>query len=644
MVKIGIAKKLPAAEIRKIGRDHLAFYYGHLEGIDLLTLCDHYTDFEPSVVKALKLAGWLQEHFIITAQRHRPQLAKLMRIKPSLLGGNLEPVSLEEFRRKFDPNNFGYQESELLEFYEQEYRVDRKHRRNARIRRKIIEAVRELAPYIESIPSPDDLLKFWLDPGTAGRMADAKTPILTVQDLLDLIEVRGKSWHRSIPKLGPVKAGRIMRWLERNELFKAIPAVTFTSDIVPLERFLPPPELTGEAGTNRVHSNKIAAKNDLEAIEAWLECYKHRQHTARSYRTHAERFLLWMIRERGKAMSSATIEDCSAYFDFIGDLEECPSYAHFRKMLDAGKSWPWNTTLDQWVGKRNIARRSKAWRPFSGKLTPTSKNLTMVVLHTMFKWLVGQRYLESNPFEAVPKPKIQLRIKAEHALTDSQMQLAMSACDNYSGESFYRMKFMLMFGAGTGMRLFEMAGAKVFDPFKDDGAGFKRSHDGKRWVIVVDGKGNKRRTVPLSSSVMDALLDYMESRGLGRVPYDWPAGTPLIASIEPSKALGEWTPGAPLKEITIYKLFGELFSEAANLAKDKLDAHNLRRATPHWLRHTFATNALNNGASLHSVQEMLGHASPATLSIYTHAGEDKMFEAAEFALSKIIHPVTANLR
>ena len=83
-----------------------------------------------------------------------------------------------------------------------------------------------------------------------------------------------------------------------------------------------PNDLSGAIGSNRVYSNKIGARNDYEAIQAWLRSLGSRKHTVRSYQGQAERFLLWMIFERQKPLSSATVEDCISYRDFLDSLDK----------------------------------------------------------------------------------------------------------------------------------------------------------------------------------------------------------------------------------------------------------------------------------------------------------------------------------
>ena len=636
--------EIPPSPRKKVGLGHVAFFLGHFEGIDPHTLCDRYLDFEPNAAKSAKIIKWLQDEFLAAAKRIKPSYAKLLRIKPAALKST-STDTLEDFRARIDPGGDFYQEKELLELYAAEHGADRKAKRNSSLRQRIIKAIRELAPHIAAEPKSGDLLKHWLDDALAERLANSDHAIMTFEDLLNLMERRGKNWHRSIQKLGPVKADRLLRWMERNRLLpesdpyagtRLVAARDTADGVTPLADFVPPPELTGEAGTNRVFSDRISAKNDLEAIDAWLASKREDQaHTKRSYRTIAERFMLWMIKERNKALSSATTDDGSAYRDFLADLRDCKSRAEYIQMVETrvenGKewTWDWNVPLDEWIGPRQEPRRSKYWKPFNGQLSKGSQRLSLTVLSAMCEWMVRQRYLDSNPFKDVAKIKGRRMAKVEHALTHEQWQLVLDALeDMQKNEAYFRLKFALIFAYGTGLRLSELAAAKIAASGVVDDFGLKPFSLGG-WEIDVLGKGQVSRTVKLSKKVMAALADYMESRGLGREPSLWSSGTPLLAT------LGKYyqyvkDPGLPLSPSALQRLFDAHFEVAARKAASPQDAGRLSGASAHWLRHTFATHALDLGADLRAVQQLLGHADLATTTLYLSA--DKKLKAAAVEL------------
>ena len=111
-------------------------------------------------------------------------------------------------------------------------------------------------------------------------------------------------------------------------------------------------------------------------------------------------------------------------------------------------------------------------------------------------------------------------------------------------------------------------------------------------TIVVTGKGNKQRVVPLLPLVRDAVTDY-----LGKSP--WPTGKadPLFRGAK----------GGPLSQGMVQKA----------MARARIALGLPASATPHALRHSFATHLLGAGADLRSLQELLGHASLGSTQIYT---------------------------
>jgi len=124
---------------------------------------------------------------------------------------------------------------------------------------------------------------------------------------------------------------------------------------------------------------------------------------------------------------------------------------------------------------------------------------------------------------------------------------------------------------------------------------------GKGDVITVTGKGNKRRMVPVLRQVLQLIEDYA-----ALCPYDLPDTRPLFVGAK----------GGPLSprivQLTMARLRGAL-----GLAET---------ATPHALRHSFATHLLARGGDLRAIQELLGHASLSTTQIYTAVDTEQLLK------------------
>ena len=124
---------------------------------------------------------------------------------------------------------------------------------------------------------------------------------------------------------------------------------------------------------------------------------------------------------------------------------------------------------------------------------------------------------------------------------------------------------------------------------------------GKGDVITVTGKGNKTRMVPVLPQVL-ALIDQYAAL----CPHDLPNNRPLFVGAR----------GGPLSP-RIIQLVMERLRGALSLPDT---------ATPHALRHSFATHLLTRGGDLRAIQELLGHASLSTTQIYTAVDADRLIE------------------
>ena len=144
---------------------------------------------------------------------------------------------------------------------------------------------------------------------------------------------------------------------------------------------------------------------------------------------------------------------------------------------------------------------------------------------------------------------------------------------------------------GSGLRISEALGLKRRDvPLPGEGD-----------VLVVTGKGNKTRMVPVLQNVLALICDYVSS-----CPYPLPAEGPIFVGAR----------GGPLKARIIQLAMARLRG-ALGLPDS---------ATPHALRHSFATHLLSRGGDLRAIQELLGHASLSTTQVYTGIDSERLIE------------------
>jgi integrase/recombinase XerD len=146
------------------------------------------------------------------------------------------------------------------------------------------------------------------------------------------------------------------------------------------------------------------------------------------------------------------------------------------------------------------------------------------------------------------------------------------------------------------MRVSELADLKMFDLRLDEG------------VVLVHGKGDKERIVPIGESAQSAIKDYIQRGRQEFLKRRQSAFVFLSAGARPLTRQRIW----------------QLVAESSN---------STRHASPHTLRHSAATHMVENGADLRTVQTILGHADIGTTQIYTHMKLDHLRQ-----VFKLHHP------
>ena len=356
-----------------------------------------------------------------------------------------------------------------------------------------------------------------------------------------------------------------------------------------------PHEVDGSQGTFRAPraSCVLSATNDYEAVQAWLSMHEAPA-TKSAYRKEAEPLMLWAIIERGRALSSLTIEDAIAYRGFL------------RRP----------TPRERWVGPSR-PRSSPEWRPFAGPLSARSTSYALSVLGAMYRWLIEQRYMLANPFSGIKVRGVSRTapLPTTHVFADGEWALLRTVADalewSYGWEppAAQRLRFVLDFAYATGLRASELIGATL-------GAIETDAH-GDRWLHVI-GKGGKAGKVVLPPLACMALDCYLVQRGLPTTAAHWKPNTCLVGSLEPNSEAG-------ITGARLWNVMRRFFLQAATVLEKRnpVVAEKLRRASPHWMRHSHATHALANGAELLSVRDNLRHASISTTSIYLHSDDVK---------------------
>ncbi|MFM0418766.1 phage integrase family protein [Paraburkholderia aromaticivorans] len=669
------------ADARRIGLQHLAFFRGYLEGLDLADLADQYLEFGRDARKAAATRKWLVTAFVAAARKRQDfATARLLAIRPSALAtpaagdpASAAAPSLEDFAAQHDPDGF-HTEKELLELFTAHHAGQgadgatgaatlRRQHRNARLRVRQMAALDALARLVVEDPKPEHHVLGWFDTAVALRLSDVG--ITTIGRLVDTINAIGYRWYRHVPRLGETGARRITVWLEHYRDVDGLRILEIAqihpgdrtlpvprlrrepvTGIVPLEYFLIPPDLDGSSGANRnVIKNNSGAHNDRQAIEFWLADYEN-PHTREKYRTEAERLLLWAIFAKGKPLSGLDINDARDYIN--------------RFLVD-----PQPAT--QWVMARAEPRDDLAWRPFRGPLSVKSRQDALAALKKFFGDLVNAQYLDHNAFAKIKvflgtetdavgnsrRVAAKPRVLIERSLTKEAWVFAMRVLDALpDSSSAVRIRFVLTFAYSTGLRRAELCGALT----EDISVRYAGAELGSIHVLRVVGKGAKERFVPLVPAVLLALGDYLEARGFPRDPLACPVGTPLIPALPDKRDIGRVRREAggehgtdtvaaltalarqarPVHPTRLYNAVKRFFDAASAVAlrEDSPHARAFSAVSPHWLRHTFVSHALANGMSLESARQFAGHDSLDTTSIYATAEIERQYKEAQTFLQR----------
>ena len=205
-----------------------------------------------------------------------------------------------------------------------------------------------------------------------------------------------------------------------------------------------------------------------------------------------------------------------------------------------------------------------------------------------FKHLVVEDAMKDSPAEMLDLP-----IRPNHlpdVLSDEDITKIQSTFD-LSLPDQYRNNVIIEVLYGCGLRVSELVNLKMSNIYADE------------QVLQIIGKGNKERWVPINSHALDMLEMYIHNV---RSHYDIKSGEEKFVFINRL--------GRHLSRNYVFMFLKQAVENAG------LNKH----VSPHSLRHSFATELVENGADLRAVQEMLGHESISTTEIYTHLTRDAL--------------------
>ncbi len=366
---------------------------------------------------------------------------------------------------------------------------------------------------------------------------------------------------------------------------------------LPIEKLHISTELDGRLGSNRAGFEaikQIAADDDLAAIQTWLNEFHDSPQTLRHYRKESERLLLWSLLERSKPLSSLSREDCQAYERFLANPQ--PS--------------------DRWCGPK-APRFSPEWRPFQGPLSAGSRRTALLIINSLFSYLVKASYLAGNPLALIKRRNRGANVHpgVERYLEQDQWQCLLDTLEQLPRETdrqlrhYERLRFLLA--------VLYLLGPRVSEISSHNMKSFREIRG--RWWWEVTGKGAKTARVPVNQDMVQALQRYRCFHGLSPMPAP-DDDTPLLLNLGGT---------AGISDNMIYRIVKELVNTAASRLADPHQAQKLRRASTHWFRHTSITHQADAGINLRYLQRSARHAKLDTTGLYLHTEDNEWHDSMQ---------------
>jgi integrase/recombinase XerD len=235
-------------------------------------------------------------------------------------------------------------------------------------------------------------------------------------------------------------------------------------------------------------------------------------------------------------------------------------------------------------------------RLLSQGLKPTTAARKLSCLRQFYQFLFAEDVRADDPTSTLDSPKQGARLPKY--LGEEEVDLLLQACREKSTPRALRLTAVLELLYATGLRITELVSLPLAAVARD------------RPVLIVRGKGNKERMVPIGLPARAAVSAYLEVRE-SFIPVSQKSSQWLFPAQTAKGHMDRGVVSKALKDLAI----------VAGISPS--------RVSPHVLRHSFASHLLAHGADLRSLQQMLGHADISTTQIYTHVLDERLRRLVE---------------
>jgi len=280
-------------------------------------------------------------------------------------------------------------------------------------------------------------------------------------------------------------------------------------------------------------------------------------------------FIEMIVIERGLAKNTAT--------SYKNDLDQLNEFCKKKSLnivkLDEKKLEDYlSKFINQGFEKTSLARKISTYTQF-------------------FDFLIEEKLITNNPIKNIKQPKLDSKLPFIISVEDIQNLINNSKQDK--SKFGIRLNCMIEIMYASGIRVSELVTMTLASLYQDKN------------FIIISGKGNKERLIPISKDTQDTINNYLKIRKF---------------FFNKNKEV-KWL--FPSKQSKVGHITRQRFSQLLSLLSDKAGL-KIKKISPHKLRHAFASHLLANGADLRSLQQMLGHEDISTTQIYTHILDERL--------------------
>lgn len=242
----------------------------------------------------------------------------------------------------------------------------------------------------------------------------------------------------------------------------------------------------------------------------------------------------------------------------------------------------------------SIVIRNFLRNELTNNISKRSNQRRLVALRRYFNWLVENKYVKSNPFLFISSPKLDKRLP--DVLYDKEVEVLFNENKKRSDFLAKRDEAIIELLYTSGIRVSELVNLTL------------QNINMRQRVMRIIGKGNKERVVPFSNSCLNTLNDYLEDTRVEILRRNPQAKKTSYVFLN-NKGEKLTARGVEYILTSIERKTGVF-----------LNLH------PHKMRHSFATHLLDKGADLRTIQELMGHESLDTTTIYTHVSSKQVID------------------